>query len=55
MNYDNIVRNINPDDIESIEILKGGNASEPNDSDAANGVILITTKKAAKSADLGVT
>ena len=55
IDYGNIAANINPDDIESIEILKGGNASALYGSDAANGVILITTKKAKKSSDLGVT
>lgn len=55
LDYGNIAGNINPDDIESIEILKGGNASALYGSDAANGVILITTKKASKSADLGIT
>ena len=37
--------NINPDDIESINILKGANASALYGSRAANGVLLITTKK----------
>jgi TonB-linked SusC/RagA family outer membrane protein len=55
IDYGNIASNINPDDIESIEILKGGNASALYGSDAANGVILITTKKAKKNDNLGVT
>jgi TonB-linked SusC/RagA family outer membrane protein len=37
--------NINPDDIESISILKGAAASALYGSRAANGVILITTKR----------
>jgi TonB-linked SusC/RagA family outer membrane protein len=37
---------INPDDIESIDVLKGPNASALYGSRAANGVIIITTKKA---------
>jgi TonB-linked SusC/RagA family outer membrane protein len=37
--------NINPDDIESINILKGAAASALYGSRAANGVIMITTKK----------
>ena len=37
---------INPDDIESISILKGASASALYGSRAANGVILITTKRA---------
>lgn len=36
---------INPDDISSINILKGANAAALYGSDAANGVIVITTKK----------
>jgi TonB-linked SusC/RagA family outer membrane protein len=39
------ISNINPDDIESISVLKGASASALYGSDAANGVILITTKK----------
>lgn len=39
------VANINPDDIESINVLKGAAASVLYGSRAANGVILITTKK----------
>lgn len=55
LDYGNIAGNINPDDVEKIEILKGGNASALYGSDAANGVILITTKKAKKGEGLGVT
>ncbi len=36
---------INPDDIASVNILKGANAAALYGSDAANGVIVITTKK----------
>lgn len=36
---------INPDDIESINVLKGANASALYGSAAANGVLMITTKK----------
>lgn len=36
---------INPDDIESMNVLKGANASALYGSRAANGVIMITTKK----------
>jgi len=36
---------INPDDIESISILKGSNAAALYGSQGANGVVLITTKK----------
>ncbi|BDC98745.1 SusC/RagA family TonB-linked outer membrane protein [Persicobacter psychrovividus] len=48
---------INPDDIEDIQVLKGANASALYGSRAGNGVIIITTKKAKKrkKGDLGVT
>ncbi|MEJ7830786.1 MAG: SusC/RagA family TonB-linked outer membrane protein, partial [Segetibacter sp.] len=46
LDYGNAVANINPEDIENIEILKGPNASALYGSRAANGAVLITTKKA---------
>ena len=39
------ISNLNPDDIESMSILKGASAASLYGSQAANGVILITTKK----------
>jgi len=42
---------VNPDDIESINVLKGGPASALYGSRAANGVLLITTKGAKKGRD----
>ncbi len=39
------ISNINPDDIESISVLKGATAAALYGSQAANGVIMITTKK----------
>ena len=39
------ISNINPDDIESMTILKGASAAALYGSQAANGVILVTTKK----------
>ena len=44
---------INPDDIESINVLKGANAAALYGSRAANGVLMITTKKG-KSGKLAV-
>lgn len=41
----NPLDNINPDDIESIEVLKDAGASAIYGSRAANGVVLITTKR----------
>ena len=46
---------INPNDVESISVLKGPNASALYGSRAGNGVILITTKKGSKGDNLGVT
>ncbi|MFT3935596.1 MAG: SusC/RagA family TonB-linked outer membrane protein [Chitinophagaceae bacterium] len=45
---------INPDDIESISILKGGTAAALYGSRGANGVILITTKKGRMQKGIGV-
>lgn len=42
--YGNGAQDINPDDIESISVLKGPNATALYGSRGANGVILITTK-----------
>ena len=54
LDYGNPASAISPDDIESIEVLKGANAAALYGSDAANGVILITTRKATKKSGLGV-
>ncbi len=45
---------INPDDIESISVLKGANAAALYGSRAANGVIIIKTKTGAGSRGLGI-
>ncbi|HNP18102.1 MAG TPA: SusC/RagA family TonB-linked outer membrane protein [Fulvivirga sp.] len=45
---------INPDDVESVSVLKGANAAALYGSRAANGVILITTKSGKKTKGLGV-
>jgi TonB-linked SusC/RagA family outer membrane protein len=44
--YGSPAADVNPDDIESITVLKGAGASALYGSQGANGVILITTKKA---------
>lgn len=54
IDYGNPANNINSDDIESIVVLKGANASALYGSDAANGAILITTKKASNRSGLGI-
>ncbi|MXV49873.1 SusC/RagA family TonB-linked outer membrane protein [Pedobacter sp. HMF7647] len=51
--YGNAAADVNPDDIASISVLKGAAASALYGSRAANGVIVITTKKGTKS--LGIT
>ncbi|MDB5153287.1 MAG: TonB-dependent Receptor Plug Domain protein [Mucilaginibacter sp.] len=51
--YGSPASDINPDDIESITVLKGAAASALYGSRGSNGVILITTKKAKKG--LGIT
>ncbi|MFX1706614.1 SusC/RagA family TonB-linked outer membrane protein [Chitinophaga sp. CC14] len=48
------IAGINPDDIESITVLKGGTAAALYGARAANGVILITTKKGVKQKGIGV-
>src|SRR5690606_25453250 len=53
--YGNAAMDINPDDIESINVLKGAAASALYGSRAGNGVIMITTKKGKRSKGLGVT
>jgi TonB-linked SusC/RagA family outer membrane protein len=48
------MNSINPDDIATITVLKGAGAAALYGSRAANGVILITTKKGAYNKGLGV-
>jgi iron complex outermembrane receptor protein len=49
------INDINAEDIESMEILKGAKASVLYGSAGANGVVLISTKKGANTRGLGVT
>jgi TonB-linked SusC/RagA family outer membrane protein len=53
--YGSGISDLNPDDIESMSILKGPNAAALYGSRAANGVILITTKNGSLNRGLGVT
>jgi TonB-linked SusC/RagA family outer membrane protein len=46
---------LNPEDIESISVLKGATAAALYGSRAGNGVILVTTKKGDKNKNLGIT
>ena len=50
----NGLSSINPDDIESISVLKGGTAAALYGPRAANGVILITTKSGSVKKGIGV-
>ncbi|WP_449400521.1 TonB-dependent receptor plug domain-containing protein [Chryseobacterium wanjuense] len=51
----NGLSDINPDDIESVSVLKGGAASALYGSRGGNGVILITTKSGKRKGGLGIT
>ena len=55
VDYGNGASSINPDDIDNISVLKGANAAALYGSRAANGVILITTKRGAAGKGVGVT
>ncbi|MFC4211341.1 SusC/RagA family TonB-linked outer membrane protein [Pedobacter lithocola] len=50
----NGILDINPADIETLTILKGASASALYGSDAASGVVVITTKKGSKNRGLGI-
>lgn len=46
VDFGNAANDINPDDVESVTVLKGASATALYGSRAANGVIMITTKRA---------
>ncbi len=52
--YGNAASDINPNDIETVNVLKGAAATALYGSRGANGVIMITTKKGKKSTKIGV-
>ena len=52
--FGNQMKNLNPDDYESMTVLKGSAASALYGSQAQNGVIIITTKKGKARPGLGV-
>ena len=54
VDWGSAINNINPADIESVNILKGPTASAKYGSRGANGVILITTKRGSKRSGIGV-
>jgi TonB-linked SusC/RagA family outer membrane protein len=53
--YGNAASDINPDDIASINVLKGAAATALYGSRASNGVVMIVTKKGGKQKGIGVT
>lgn len=53
--YGNAASDINPDDIESINVLKGAAATALYGSRASNGVVMITTKKGKARSGIGIT
>lgn len=52
--WGNDLKNLNPDDFESVTVLKGSAAAALYGSRAINGVILINTKKGKKTQGLGI-
>ena len=55
VDYGNAAADIDPENIESMSVLKGASAAALYGSRGANGVILITTKKGTKRKGIGVT
>ncbi len=53
--YGNAISDLNPEDFESVSILKGPSAAALYGSRAGNGVVLITTKSGSQKKGLGVT
>jgi TonB-linked SusC/RagA family outer membrane protein len=53
--YGNAASDINPDDIETINVLKGAAATALYGSRASNGVVMITTKKGKSQKGMGIT
>ncbi len=53
--YGNTAMDVNPDDIETINVLKGAAASALYGYQAGNGVVMITTKKGKKQKGMGIT
>jgi TonB-linked SusC/RagA family outer membrane protein len=53
--YGNTISDLNPEDIESITVLKGPNAAALYGSRAANGAVIVTTKTGRAARGLGIT
>ncbi|MBO9727664.1 MAG: SusC/RagA family TonB-linked outer membrane protein [Chitinophaga sp.] len=54
VNFGNVLKNFNPDDYETVSVLKGAAATALYGSRALNGAILITTKKGLQRKGIGV-
>lgn len=54
VDWGSAINNINPNDIESVNILKGPTASALYGSRGANGVVLISTKRGKKRSGIGI-
>lgn len=54
VDYGNAISSINPDDIESVTVLKGANAAALYGSRAGNGVVLITTKSGKRAEKVSI-
>ena len=54
VDFGNAISDLNPDDIESVTVLKGAGASALYGYQAANGAVIITTKSGRKNQGLGV-
>ncbi len=54
VNFGNVLKNLNPDDFETVTVLKGAAATALYGSRAINGAIIITTKKGISRKGLGV-
>ena len=55
IDYGNLMQDLNPNDIQSITVLKGPNAAALYGSRASNGAVIITTKTGASATGLGIT
>jgi TonB-linked SusC/RagA family outer membrane protein len=54
VDFGNQANDINPDDVQSVTVLKGASATALYGSRAANGVIMITTKRGSQSGKISV-
>lgn len=55
IDYGNAISDLNPNEIESVSVLKGPNASALYGSRAANGAVIITTRRGTAGRGIGIT